>query len=116
MGNETSKESNAQGHIVTISAPQEGLQMIPTPERDLEGIPVPHREFDINRTNLLTAFQHMARYLCSQNAHITIVTVGGAVNTIHLQTREVTHDVDFFGANKQSRLLKDACSVLRTKS
>ena len=57
MGNETPKEGNAQGHMVTISARQGGLQMVPTAERDLEGLPVPHRRFDINRTTLLTAFQ-----------------------------------------------------------
>ena len=57
MGNETPKEGNAQGHMVTISARQGGLQMVPTAERDLEGLPVPHRGFDINRANLLTAFQ-----------------------------------------------------------
>ena len=60
--------------------------------------------------------QHMASYLYGQNADITIVTVGGAVNTIHLRTREVTHDVDFFGANEQSRLLEDASKYAQQQS
>ncbi|KKZ68684.1 hypothetical protein EMCG_05719 [[Emmonsia] crescens] len=84
MGNEASKSEN-KGRIITISAPQGGLQMVPTPDRDPQGVPLRHRDFDINRTNLLAAFQHMAEYLQSQNADVTVVAVGGAVNTIHLQ-------------------------------
>nr|KMM70871.1 hypothetical protein CPAG_07180 [Coccidioides posadasii RMSCC 3488] len=115
MGNETSKSDN-KGRIITISAPQGGLQMVPTPERDPQGAPVRHRDFDINRANLLVAFQHMAEYLQSQNADVTVVAVGGAVNTIYLQNREVTHDVDFFGGNEQSRLLKDASKYAQQES
>lgn len=73
--------------------------MVPTPQRDQAGRPINHRQFDTSRTNLETAFHHMATYIRSQNANINIVTVGGAVNTIYLQTRAATQDVDFFGGN-----------------
>ncbi|KAI1913027.1 hypothetical protein LOZ61_003004 [Ophidiomyces ophidiicola] len=115
MGNESSK-SDTRGRIFTISGPQEGLQMIPTPERDLHGMPICHRQFNINRTALLAAFQNMASYLRNKNANVIGIAVGGAVNTIHLQNREVTQDVDFFGGNEQSRLLKDASKYAQQES
>ncbi|KAG5931632.1 hypothetical protein E4U53_001672 [Claviceps sorghi] len=31
--------------------------------------------------------------------HVTVIAVGGALNTLYLQSRNVTHDVDIFGTN-----------------
>ncbi|KAI1965232.1 hypothetical protein LOZ58_001078 [Ophidiomyces ophidiicola] len=101
MGNESSK-NDTRGRIFTISGPQGGLQMIPTPERDLHGVPICHRQFNINRTALLAAFQNVASYLRDKNANVIVVAVGGAVNTIYLQNREVTQDVDFFSKMRQN--------------
>jgi hypothetical protein len=36
-----------------------------------------------------------ADYLRQNNAQFTIVTIGGAVNTVLIQSRDTTHDVDF---------------------
>lgn len=36
-----------------------------------------------------------ADYLRQNNAQFTIVTVDGAVNTVLIQSRDTTHDVDF---------------------
>lgn len=41
----------------------------------------------------------MARYLQSKGASLTVIIVGGAVNTLFLQSRGTTHDIDFFNNN-----------------
>jgi hypothetical protein len=99
-----------------ISGPHGGLEMVPTPQRDNRGIPVVHRDFDIDCENILRALGFMAEYLDRHNAEVTIVAVGGAVNTVYLQTRETTHDVDFFGPGNQARLLRDASKYAQAQS
>lgn len=124
MGNDPSKQSrNPEHHSAKagarfshISGPSGGLQMIPTPQRDGTGRPIVHRSFEINRDQLLLAFEHMAEYLRQQGAGLTIYVAGGAVNTIYLRSRHATGDVDFFGANEQSRLLKDASKYAQQRS
>lgn len=51
----------------------------------------------------------MADYIDRQRQSLTIITVGGAVNTILLQSRDSTHDADFFGTNlnNEERILLD---------
>ncbi|RYP91882.1 hypothetical protein DL770_002004 [Monosporascus sp. CRB-9-2] len=61
-----------------------------------------------NRETLLTALQNVAAYIHKKGGHVTIVAVGGAVNTIYLQSRATTHDVDFFNefmTRKESGIL-----------
>ncbi|KAJ5177536.1 uncharacterized protein N7500_000235 [Penicillium coprophilum] len=124
MGNNTSQESRDRqrrpggdkGLPMNISGPSGGLQMIPTPHRDGTGRPVIPRSFEINRDQLLLAFQYMADYLHGQGANLTIYVAGGAVNTVYLRSRHSTGDVDFFGSNEQSRLLKDASKYAQQHS
>lgn len=54
---------------------------------------------DLDRDTLLTALGNVASYLHSKKAQITVIAIGGAVNTIFFQTRRTTHDVDFFNQN-----------------
>ena len=82
---------------ISISSPQGGLQLIPPPQRDEHGIPITHQQFDLDRIHLQRALGYVAEYLNNWNTHVTIVAVGGAVNTILLRSRETTHDIDFFG-------------------
>ncbi|PVH94215.1 hypothetical protein DM02DRAFT_732656 [Periconia macrospinosa] len=56
---------------------------------------------DLDRETLLGALTNVAHYLNSQRANITVISVGGAVNTIFFETRRATHDVDFY--NQQLR-------------
>ena len=49
---------------------------------------------DINR-----ALSYVAEYLNRHNEDLTITGVGGIINTVYLQTRASTHDVDFCGTN-----------------
>ena len=51
---------------------------------------------DLKREDLLQALGIAAEYLNSKNVHYEIITVGGAVSTIHLQFRESTPAMDFF--------------------
>ncbi|KAI1986240.1 hypothetical protein LOZ53_004800 [Ophidiomyces ophidiicola] len=53
----------------------------------------------LNKAVLLAGLQHVAEYLARNRANITVIAVGGAVNTIHLGTRETTHDLDFYNEN-----------------
>ncbi|KAL4795878.1 hypothetical protein BDV19DRAFT_388901 [Aspergillus venezuelensis] len=99
-----------------ISTPSGGLEMIPTPQRDNTGWPIVPKSFEINRDQLLAAFQYMAEYLHERGVHPTIYVAGGAVNTIFLRSRHTTGDVDFFGSNQQGRLLKDASKHAQQRS
>lgn len=124
MGNNPSKQSRTpqrrpaggKAQNIQISGPSGGLQMIPTPQRDGTGRPIAHRTFEINRDQLLLGFRYMADYIRKQGTHLTIYVAGGAVNTIYLRSRHTTGDVDFFGANEQSRILKDASKYAQQRS
>lgn len=50
----------------------------------------------LNRNTLLTALNNVATYIAKQKQNVTVIAVGGAVNTIYLQSRQTTHDIDFF--------------------
>ncbi|KAJ6023494.1 uncharacterized protein N7446_013857 [Penicillium canescens] len=124
MGNNTSKPSRKpqrrqhgrKAQSVQISGPSGGLQMIPTPQRDGSGRPLVHGSFEMNRDQLLIAFQYMAEYLHRQGVNLCIYVAGGAVNTIYLRSRHTTGDVDFFGANDKSRHLRDASKYAQQRS
>lgn len=50
----------------------------------------------LDRFTLLAALRTIAVYLAKKKRSVTVVAVGGAVNTIYLESRQTTHDVDFF--------------------
>ncbi|KAK4152496.1 hypothetical protein C8A00DRAFT_16204 [Chaetomidium leptoderma] len=51
---------------------------------------------DLDRNTLLSALNTVAAYIAKKKGNVTVIAVGGAVNTIYLQSRAATHDVDFF--------------------
>lgn len=53
----------------------------------------------LDRSTLLDALQIVAASIAKKGRSVTVIAVGGAVNTIYLQSRETTHDVDFFNVN-----------------
>ncbi len=56
-----------------------------------------HRlEPQLDRIVLVRALRNVAGYLRKERLNITVVAVGGAVNTIYLRDRGTTHDIDFF--------------------
>ncbi|KAI1409319.1 hypothetical protein F5Y13DRAFT_92260 [Hypoxylon sp. FL1857] len=57
----------------------------------------------LNRDVLLAALGNVASYINKKGGSVTVVAVGGAVNTIHLRSRNVTHDVDFYNNNLTSQ-------------
>ncbi|ROV96007.1 hypothetical protein VMCG_07998 [Cytospora schulzeri] len=83
------------------------------------GLAVP--EPDLNKALLNSALSVVADQLIAQKKNITVVVVGGAVNTI-LGNRASTHDVDFFNAKLAPKELtaldaaaKKACSIVTVK-
>ncbi|KAI3115785.1 hypothetical protein CBS147333_1285 [Penicillium roqueforti] len=48
---------------------------------------------------LISALENVAKYTSAKNQDITLVVVGGIINTIFLRSRPETHDVDFFNDN-----------------
>ncbi|KAK4103756.1 hypothetical protein N658DRAFT_421532 [Parathielavia hyrcaniae] len=51
---------------------------------------------NLDRTTLISALKHVAAYIAKKKGNVTVIAVGGAVNTMYLQSRTATHDVDFF--------------------
>lgn len=119
MGCGSSKEINVprprqargrqKGAPLTIGAPAEVSIHLPRNRTDPHGVPIPQTIHEIDRRSLENALGLMASYLNRKNAQITVIAVGGAVNTIFLKTRNSTHDVDIFGSNldNSSRMLLD---------
>ena len=68
----------------------------------------------LRRDDLLQGLRIVAEYLRNKNFEYTIIVVGGALNTIHLQSRETTEDIDFFfdsrATERDVRILEKAAS------
>ena len=95
------------------------MLQVPRPVLDYNQRPIRIEDYELNRKSLLAALTTMANYIDSHRQNITVVTVGGAVNTILLRTREATHDVDFFGTNinnNQRMLLDEAAKYAERHS
>ncbi|KAK3294922.1 uncharacterized protein B0H64DRAFT_198055 [Chaetomium fimeti] len=58
------------------------------------GAPIPN----LTRPTLETALTNVGDYLAKKKKTVTVIAVGGAVNTIHLRSRQSTHDVDFYNS------------------
>ncbi|OAQ62887.1 hypothetical protein VFPPC_08812 [Pochonia chlamydosporia 170] len=94
---------------MTIGAPQDVMIHVPRNRVDRYGAPIQPITRDIERNVLLAALQHVAGYISQRGQSIAVVAVGGAVNTLYLQSRTTTHDVDIFGSTftNQARVLLD---------
>jgi hypothetical protein len=66
--------------------------------------PQPPRPVDVqpDRNTLIHALDHMGRYLNHYGVMACAVTVGGLVNTIYLQTKESTRDINLFSDDPNS--------------
>lgn len=53
----------------------------------------------MSKETLVQALQHVSVYLAAKNTQITLIAVGGVVNTLLLENRVHTRDVDFFNDN-----------------
>lgn len=79
-----------------ISGPSGGLVLVPPPYRDAQGRPIRHNSAELDRDTILAALRDMSSYLAPKHVSTRVITVGGAVNTVLLRSRQTTHDVDFF--------------------
>lgn len=102
-----------------ISRPQDPILQVPRPRVDYDGRPIRIEDYELDRATPRAALARMADYIDNQGQSITVITVGGAVNTILLQNRQSTHDVDFFGTNlnnDQRVILDEAARYAERKS
>lgn len=53
----------------------------------------------LSRDTLLRAMQNVASSIVKTNQDLTVIAIGGDVNTVHLRSRQATHDLDFFNDN-----------------
>lgn len=105
--------------ITNTSGPQDLMMHIPRPRVDYAGMAVRIEDHELNRRTLEAALTTMAEFIDRQRQAITIITFGGAVNTLLLQNRQSTHDVDLFGINlnnDQRILLDDAARYAERES
>ena len=111
------KKRRAQ--ITNISGPQELMMHVPRPRMDYDGRAIRIEDHELDKRTLEAALTSMADFFDMQRQRITVITVGGAVNTLLLQNRHSTHDVDFFGTNlnnNQRILLDEAAKYAERKS
>ena len=83
---------------------------------NMQGRMVDCHDSHYDRDTLQHALAVMAKYIQLENEDLTIITVGGAVNTILLRNRQTTHDVDFLGSNMdrdQHGILMRAAAVAK---
>lgn len=92
-----------------IGAPQNATIHIPRNRTDADGAPIPQVTRDIDQSTLRAALNHVSNYIHRHNRRLKVIAVGGAVNTIYLQSRTTTHDADIFSSDvgNQSRVLLD---------
>lgn len=81
---------------VKIPGPKGGSVTSSQAFQNASSRPVQFESSDLTRQQILEAFRHMAEYLEEKGVETSIVTIGGAVNTVYLGSRETTHDLDFF--------------------
>lgn len=82
---------------LNIGPPTDLMLHVPRPRPDEHGNARRISDHELDRQTLEGALDSMAQYIRSRGQNITVISTGGAVNTILLQTRQSTHDVDFFG-------------------
>lgn len=72
---------------------------VPRNRADANGIPIPQVTRDINQSVLYAALNRVSQYIAQRGRHLSVIAVGGAVNTLYLRSRATTHDVDVFGSD-----------------
>lgn len=124
MGCTSSKEERTPqarpaGTRPQISAPTDPPGMIPVRRRDRQGVPIVPQEFDLSSQNIRRALGYVAQYLHQRGKDLVLIAVGGAVNTVYLQSRQTTHDVDFFNSpmsGSETSLVREAIHYAEERS
>lgn len=81
---------------LNITGPVTPPGSVPALERDERGLWRQYEQRELSRQNIMRALAYAAEYLHRAEESVTLVAVGGAVNTVFLRSRSTTHDVDFF--------------------
>lgn len=82
-----------------IGRPENLTLHVPRRRVDDQGIELQIVDQELTSQNIRKALEYVAQYLAGKRQSLTVVTVGGALNTILLRSRQSTHDVDFFGSH-----------------
>ncbi|KAK4186265.1 hypothetical protein QBC35DRAFT_437531 [Podospora australis] len=93
-----------------ISRPSNVTIQIPRNRASEDGVVIPPVTRDMDSNILRAALDHVSNFVAQKRrAAIEVIAVGGAVNTLHLRTRETTHDIDVFGFEfgNTSRIMLD---------
>jgi hypothetical protein len=81
--------------------------------------PNPLQTHPLTADTLPIVLNYVAEYILQQRTHLTLVTLGGAVNTFTLQSRDGTTDVDFLIPDSKPtdlRLIKEASRYAQSHS
>ncbi|KAK8138100.1 hypothetical protein PG984_001480 [Apiospora sp. TS-2023a] len=105
----TPRPNQQPGGRLNIGAPQEAVILVPRNRPNQHGESLPQVSREVSRDELLDALACVAQYINQRRSQITVVAVGGAVNTLYLQSRGTTHDIDIFGSdfNNDARIMLD---------
>lgn len=90
------KQADVHLQNLNITKPVTPLGSVPTLKRDDHGMWLQYKQHKLSRQNIVQALAYAAEYLHNRGESMTLVAVGGAVNTILLRSHLTTHDVDFF--------------------
>ncbi|KAM0804881.1 hypothetical protein BDR22DRAFT_799805 [Usnea florida] len=115
----STKRQPHQAQIINTSALQDVPIHVPRPPIGHNQRRIRVEKYELDRPTLQAALTAMADFIACQQQSITIVIVGGAVNTLLIQNRRSTHDIDFFGTNidgHQRVLLDDAARYAERRS
>ncbi|KAK7940757.1 uncharacterized protein PG986_013144 [Apiospora aurea] len=105
----TPRPQQQPGARLNIGSPQQVMIHVPRNRVDQHGELLQQVSHDIGRDELAAALAYVAQYIRQRRSRITVVAVGGAVNTLYLRSRGSTQDIDIFGAdfNNDARVLLD---------
>ena len=112
---------NCSGHFkaTTERNVRPEIRIPPAPQVDEQGVPVRDRGPGLSRSTLLAALDLMDQYIVSHGGRaLTVIVTGGVLNTIFIQDRDSTPDINFLGAhltNRQRVLLWNAAHHARVK-
>lgn len=96
-----------------IGSPYNVVIHVPRNRVDEHGVKLQKFKREVDRDTLLAGLNHTSDYIAQREQNMTAIAIGGAVNTLYLESRNSTHDVDLFGSreilgNKERMLLDEA--------
>jgi hypothetical protein len=92
--------TNSKGGYIIKNEPEKHVP--PAQRLDRHGRPILGWKFELSTEILTCALQLMAGYISEQEEDLTVIIVGGVVNSLIGRDRRSTYDVNFLGTNLNS--------------